>query len=74
MGLFWTHRRRRLVLTHLLGHLLHDVIGDVGDGGVSQPLEEVVVLSVQLHGADASVVNVRVQCADQDQEAQKEQR
>lgn len=61
------------LLTHLLGHLLHDVAGDVGDGCVAQALEE-VLLSLQLHGADASIVNMWVEGADEDQETQQQQR
>jgi len=54
-------------LTHCLGHLLHDVGGDVVDGRVAQALEERVVQPVQLHGADGDVVDVGVQHADEDQ-------
>ncbi len=61
------------VLTHLLGHLLHDVVGDVSDWCVAQAFEEVVV-TLQLHSADASIINVRIQGADEDQETQQEQR
>lgn len=64
-----THQQRS-TLTHLLGHLLHNVAGDVADWSVAQALEE-VVMPLQLRGADASVVNVRIQSADEYQEAQE---
>ena len=56
--------------THLMGHFLHDVGGDVGDWCVAQALEEVVI-PLQLHGADASIVNVRVEGTDEYQQPQE---
>lgn len=46
-------------LTYPLGHFLHNVGGDVGDGCVAQQLEKGVA-AFQLHGADASVIGMRV--------------
>ena len=61
-------------LTHLLGHLFHDVVGDVGDGGVTQDADDVVViLLLQHHGADAPVVDMGVESTDEDQETQEQQ-
>lgn len=57
-------------LTHLLGHLLHDVVGDVSDWCVAQALEEVVV-TLQLHSADASIISMRIQGANEYQETQQ---
>lgn len=70
-----TAESRDLRLTDLLGHLLHDVGGDVGDGGVAQTLEVLEAdFTVQLHRADAAVINVGVQDADKNQEGQEQQR
>lgn len=60
-------------LTHLLRHLFHDVVGDVSDWCVAQALEEVAVM-LQLHSADAPIINVRIQGADENQETQQQQR
>lgn len=73
-----SHTQRDAVhlrLTDLLGHLLHDVSGDVCDGRVAQTLDVLEVdVAVQLHRADAPIINVRIQGADEDQESQEQQR
>lgn len=46
------------------------MVGDVRDRCVAQALDEVVV-TLQLHSADASIINVRIEGADEYQEAQQ---
>lgn len=60
-------------LTHILSHLFHDVSGDVTDWCVAEAFEEVAV-TLQLCRADAAIVNMRIQGADEYQEPQQEQR
>lgn len=59
-------------LTHFLGHLLHDVAGDVSDGCVAQTFNRVLLL-LQLFCADPFIMNVRVQLTDEYQKTQQEQ-
>lgn len=83
IGLFFSNplhkpngrRTPRMVfrLTHILSHLFHDVSGDVADWCVAEAFEEVAV-TLQLRRADAAIVNVRIQGADEYQEPQQEQR
>lgn len=69
------HRTPQMVfrLTHILSHLFHDVSGDVTDWCVAEAFEEVAV-TLQLRRADAAIVNMRIQGADEYQEPQQEQR
>lgn len=46
-------------LTYPLGHFLHNVGGNIGDGCVAQQLEKGVA-ALQLHGADASIIGMGV--------------
>jgi len=57
---------RWLRLTHLLGHLLHDVTGDVSDRCVAQAFDRYIVfVTLQLSCVDVSVINVGIQGADE---------
>lgn len=58
-----------------MGHFIHDVTGDVGDGCEGQAfevLEEIVIR--QLGRVDGAIVNMRVQGADENKETQEQQR
>lgn len=56
-----------------MGDLLHDVIGDVGDGSVAQSFEEGTGV-FQFCGVDAAIIVVRVEGADEDQKEEQQQR
>lgn len=66
-------KERSIRLTHLLGHLLHDGASDVGYGCVAQALEG-AVFTIQLHGANASKIGMRIQVVYGYQERQQQQR
>lgn len=62
-------------LTQHQSHLLHDVGGDVGGGGVAQDLhilEGDVIL--QLLGVDAFIIDMRIEDADEYEETQEQKR
>lgn len=56
-------------------HLVHNVIGNGIVGRVSQVfrLWVVAVFALQLHGGDAMIIDMGVQCADENQEPQQQQ-
>lgn len=63
-----------MCLTQFPCNLFHDVIGDIVDGGVAKTFEWQVSFILQLLSADTAVWDMRVEGADEDQEAQEEQR
>lgn len=63
-----------MCLTQFPCNLFHDVIGDIVDGGVAKTFEWQVPFILQLLSADTAVWDMRVEGADEDQEAQEEQR
>ncbi len=50
------------------------MIGDIVDGGVAETFEWQVPFILQLLGADTAVWDMRVEGANEDEEAQKQQR
>lgn len=61
-------------LTQFPCHLFHDVIGDIADRGVAKTFDYEVPFILQFLSADTAVWDMRVEGADEDQEAQEEQR
>lgn len=61
-------------LTQFPCHLFHDVIGDIADGGVAKTFDYEVPFILQFLSADTAIRDMRVEGADEDQEAQEEQR
>lgn len=60
-------------LTQFPCHLFHDVIGDIVDGGVAESFEWQVPFILQLLVADTAVWDMRVDGANEDEEAQEQQ-